>query len=56
LPISTEPNGIPVRRTLPDAIEDIAAVDEAPPLGLTPQITPLPGNEVAIPRPIPPPS
>ena len=56
LPISTEPNGIPVRATLPDAIEDIAAVDEALPLGLTPQITPLPGNEVAIPSPIPPPS
>jgi hypothetical protein len=56
LPISTEPSGIPVRAALPDAIEDIAAVDEALPLGLTPQITPLPGNEVAVPSPIPPPS
>jgi hypothetical protein len=55
LPISTEPSEIPVRATLPDAIEDIAAVDEALPLGLTPQSTQLPGNE-AIPSPVPPPS
>jgi hypothetical protein len=56
LPISTEPNGIPVRATLPDAVEDIAAVDEVLPLELAPQITPLPGNEAPIPSPIPPPS
>jgi len=56
LPISTEPNGIPVRATLPDAVEDIAAVDEGLPLELAPQITPLPGNEAPIPSPIPPPS
>jgi hypothetical protein len=55
-PISTEPSGIPVPAILPDAVEDIAAVDEALPLGLAPQITPLPGNEVPIPGPIPPPS
>jgi hypothetical protein len=54
LPISTEPSGIPVRATLPGAVDDIAAVDEALPLGLAPQITPLLGNEVPI--PIPPPS
>jgi hypothetical protein len=53
LPISTEPSGIPVRATLPDAVEDIAAV--LPP-ELVPQITPLPGNEAPIPSPIPPPS
>jgi hypothetical protein len=56
LPISTEPNGIPARATLPGDVDDIAAVDEALPLGLAPQITPLPGNEVPIPIPIPPPS
>jgi hypothetical protein len=46
LPISTEPSGIPGRATLPDAVEDIAAVE---PLGLAPQIGPLPGS--AIPPP-----
>lgn len=46
LPISTEPSGIPGRL---DAVEDIAAVDEALPLGLAPQIAPLPGS--AIPPP-----
>jgi hypothetical protein len=48
-PISTEPSGIPGRATLLDAVEDIAAVDEALPLGLAPQIAPLPGS--AIPPP-----
>jgi hypothetical protein len=46
LPISMEPSGIPGRATLPDAVEDIAAV-ESP--GLAPQIAPLPGS--AIPPP-----
>jgi hypothetical protein len=46
LPISTEPSGIPGRL---DAVEDVAAVDEALPLGLAPQIAPLPGS--AIPPP-----
>jgi hypothetical protein len=55
-PISKEPNGMPVRATLPGAMGDIAGVDEALPLELAPQITPLPGNEVPIPIPIPPPS
>jgi hypothetical protein len=55
-PISTEPSGIPALARLLDAIEDIAGVDEALPLELAPQITPLPGNDVPIPSPIPPPS
>jgi hypothetical protein len=55
LPISTEPNGIPVRATLPDAVEDIAAIDEVLPLELAPQIAPLPAK-APIPSPIPPPS
>jgi hypothetical protein len=53
LPISTEPNGIPVRARLPGAVDDIAAVDETLLLELAPQITPLPGTEVPIPAPSP---
>jgi hypothetical protein len=56
LPISTEPNGIPVRATVLGDMDDIAAVDEALLLELVPQIAGLPGNEVPIPTPIPPPS
>jgi hypothetical protein len=56
LPISTEPSGTPGRATLPDADGDIAAVDEPLPLGLAPQIVPLPGSEAPIPSAIPPPS
>jgi hypothetical protein len=54
LPISTEPNGIPVRATVLGDVDDIAPVDEA--LLLVPQIAALPGNEVPVPTPIPPPS
>ena len=56
LPISTEPNGIPVRAAVPGDVDGIAPVDEALLLELVPQIAELPGNEVPIPTPIPPPS
>jgi hypothetical protein len=54
LPISTEPNGIPVRAAVLGDVDDIVPVEEA--LLLVPQIAALPGNEVPIPTPIPPPS
>jgi hypothetical protein len=56
LPISTEPNGIPVRAAVLGDMDGIAPLDEALLLVLVPQIAALPGNEVPIPTPIPPPS
>jgi hypothetical protein len=59
LPISTEPNGIPVRAIPPGSAEGIAADNEAPPLEPLPQgpgVGALPGNDVPVPNPIPPPS
>jgi hypothetical protein len=59
LPISTEPNGIPVRAIPPGSAEGVAADNEAPPLELVPQVSEvaaLPGNDVPVPNPIPPPS
>jgi hypothetical protein len=55
LPISTDPNGIPVRAPPPGDADDVAADNEA--LLLVPQapeVAALPGNDVSI--PIPPPS
>jgi hypothetical protein len=57
LPISTAPNGIPVRATPPGGADDVAADNEGLPLELVPQVPgvgALPGNDVSI--PIPPPS
>jgi hypothetical protein len=59
LPISSEPNGMPVRATPPGAVGDVAADDEVPPVMLVPHIpdvVTLPGNDVPVPTPIPPPS
>jgi hypothetical protein len=59
LPISSEPNGMPVRATPPGDADDVAADDEVPPLTLVPHIpdvATLPGNDVPVPIPIPPPS
>jgi hypothetical protein len=55
LPIATEPIGIPVRAPLGD-VDNIAGADEALLLELVPQIAALPGNDVPVPTPIPPPS
>jgi hypothetical protein len=59
LPISNEPNGIPVRAAPPGVVGDVAAADEA----LLPDVVPhgpdiavLPGIDAPIPMPIPPPS
>jgi len=59
LPISMEPNGIPVRAAPPGDADDVAADNEALPLELVPQapdIAALPGNDVPAPVPVPPPS
>jgi hypothetical protein len=59
LPISTEPNGIPVRAAPPGEVGDVAADNEALLLELVPQVPgvcALPGNDVPVPNPIPPPS
>jgi len=58
LPISTEPNGIPVRAAPPGKVGDVAADNEALLLELVPhvpEVAALPGN-VPVPTPIPPPS
>jgi hypothetical protein len=58
LPISTEPNGIPVRAAAPGDVGDVAADDEAPLLELVPHVPEVaapPGN-VPVPTPSPPPS
>jgi hypothetical protein len=59
LPISTEPNGIPVRAPPPGDVGDVAADDEALLLELVPQapdIAAPPANDVPAPVPVPPPS
>ncbi len=61
LPISTEPNGIPVRAVPPGDTDGIAADDEALLLALVPhvpEVAALPGRDVPVPAPIvaPPPS
>jgi hypothetical protein len=59
LPISTEPNGMPVRATLPGNEDDVAADDEAPLLTLMPHVpgvAALPGSDVPGCTGIPPPS
>jgi hypothetical protein len=59
LPISTEPNGIPVRAAPPGDVGDVAADDEALLLELVPQapdIAAPPANDVPAPVPVPPPS
>jgi hypothetical protein len=58
LPISTEPNGIPVRAAPPGEVGDVAAEDEALLLELgphVPEVAAPPGN-VPVPTPSPPPS
>jgi hypothetical protein len=58
LPISTEPNGIPVRAAPPGEVGDVAADDEALLLELVPHVPEVaapPGN-VPVPTPSPPPS
>ena len=58
LPISTEPNGIPVRGAPPGEVGDVAADDEALLLELVPHVPEVaapPGN-VPVPTPSPPPS
>jgi hypothetical protein len=55
LPISTEPNGIPVRGRPPGDAGDVAAlVVELVPQA--PDIAALPGSDVPVPVPVPPPS
>jgi hypothetical protein len=56
LPISTEPNGIPVREAPLGDKEGVAAIDEAVPPTLVSQTVPLPGNDIPAAIPIPPPS
>jgi hypothetical protein len=58
LPISTEPNGSPVRAAPPGEVGDVAADDEALLLELVPHVPEVaapPGN-VPVPAPSPPPS
>jgi hypothetical protein len=58
LPISTEPNGIPIRGAPPGEVGDVAADDEALLLELVPHVPAVaapPGN-VPVPAPSPPPS
>jgi hypothetical protein len=58
LPISTEPNGIPVRAAPPGEVGDVAADDEALLLERVPHVPEVaapPGN-VPVPTPSPPPS
>ena len=56
LPISTEPIGIPARAPPAGDADDVAADDEALLLEPVPQTAVLPGNDVPVPTPIPPPS
>jgi hypothetical protein len=59
LPISREPNGIPVRAAPPVEVGDVAADDEALLLELVPHVPEVaapPGNDVPVPTPSPPPS
>jgi hypothetical protein len=59
LPISKEPNGIPVRAAPPGVVGDVAAADEAMLLEVEPHgpdIAVLPGIDTPVPIPIPPPS
>src|SRR3984893_9153827 len=59
LPISTEPNGIPVRAAPPGDADDVAPGNEALLVELVPQapdVAALPGNDVPAPVPVPPPS
>ncbi len=59
LPISMEPNGIPVRAAPPGEAGDVAADDEALLLELVPHVPEVaapPGNDVPVPTPSPPPS
>jgi hypothetical protein len=56
LPISTEPIGIPARAPPAGDADDIAADDEALLLEPVPQTAVLPGDDVPVPTPIPPPS
>jgi hypothetical protein len=59
LPISTEPNVIPVRAAPPGEVGDVAADDEALLLELVPHVPEVaspPGNDVPVPTPSPPPS
>ena len=59
LPISNEPNGIPVRAAPPGVVGDVAATDEAMLLEVVPHgpdIAMLPGIDVPVPIAIPPPS
>ena len=59
LPISKEPNGIPVRAAPPSVVGEVAPMDgalllEAAPL--VPDIAVLPGIDAPLPIPMPPPS
>jgi hypothetical protein len=59
LPISKEPNGIPVRAPPPGVVGDVAATDEALLPAVVPQgpdIVVLPGSGDPVPMPVPPPS
>jgi len=59
LPISTEPNGIPVRAAPTGEVGDVAADDEALLLELVPHVPEVaapPDNDVPVPTPSPPPS
>jgi hypothetical protein len=59
LPISNEPNGIPVRAAPPGVVGDVVVTDEAMLLEVVPHgpdIAVLPGIDVPVPTAIPPPS
>lgn len=59
LPISNDPNGIPVRAPPPGVVGDVAATDEALLLAVVPHgadMIVLPGSDVPVPTAIPPPS
>jgi hypothetical protein len=55
LPISTEPNGIPVRGRPPGDAGDVAAL-LVELVAQAPDIAALPGSDVPVPVPVPPPS
>src|SRR5580704_19470650 len=55
LPISTEPNGIPVRAAPPGDVGDVAAL-LVKLLPQAPDSAALPGSDVPVPIPVPPPS
>jgi len=59
LSISSEPNGIPIRAAPLGDARNVMADDDALPLEPVPQVpdvAALPGNDAAVPTPIPPPS